>query len=225
MKDILNSVDWEAMLEPLNMTNAWLFFKSVPLTSVFHYTNPKWRRTYIWPQMLFYWEEKRTNYGKNLLLHFPFLDLSNFKEVNNELRKLTHDLWKDYEKHLVNNVWTKPKPFWQYVNSRIKTRPSIDELCCFDGSTTSSHPEMAKLFNDYFSSVFTHEDTYSIPTLQSDDQPPPIHTFQFTPVSVLNKITNMKSGKSPGPDGCPTQIIKLMAESICIPLSILFNNH
>jgi len=41
MKDIPNSVDWEAMLEPLNMTNAWLFFKSVPLTSVFHYTNPK----------------------------------------------------------------------------------------------------------------------------------------------------------------------------------------
>jgi len=111
-----------------------------------------------------------------------------------------------------------------YINSRIKTCPSIDELCCSDSSIASSHPEMPKLFNDYFSSVFTHEDTNSIPTLQSDDQSPPIHTFQFTPVSVFNKITNLKSGKSPGPDGWPTQITKLMAESICIPLSILFNN-
>jgi len=139
------------------------------------------------------------------------LDLSNFKKVNNELRKLTCDLRRDYEKHLVSNVGTKPKAFWQYINLRIKTCPSIDELCCSDGSITSSHPEMAKLFNDYFSSVFTHEDTNPIPTLKSDDQPPPIHTFQFTPVTVFNKITNLKSGKSPGPDGWPTQIIKLMA--------------
>jgi len=68
---------------------------------------------------------------------------------------------------------------------------------------------MAKLLNDYFSSVFTHEDTNSIPMLQSDDQPPPIHTFHFTPVSVFNKITNLKSGKSPGPDSWLIQIIKL----------------
>jgi len=44
MKDILNNVDWEAMLEPLNMTDAWLFlnqFFRLPLISVFHYTSPK----------------------------------------------------------------------------------------------------------------------------------------------------------------------------------------
>jgi len=29
MKDILNSVDWEATLEPFNMISVWLFFKSV----------------------------------------------------------------------------------------------------------------------------------------------------------------------------------------------------
>ena len=93
------------------------------------------------------------------------------------------------------------KAFWQYINSRIKTCPSIDKLYCPDGSITFQfHPQMAKLLNDYFSSVFTHEDTNSIPMLQSDDQPPPIHTFQFTPISVLNKITNLKYGKSPGPD-------------------------
>jgi len=131
--------------------------------------------------------------------HSP-LDLSNFKKVSNELRKLTRDLRKDFEKHLISNVRTKPKAFWQYINSRIKTCPSIDELYRPDGLITSFHPEMPKLLNDYFSSVFTHEDTNSIPTLQSDDQPPPIHTFQFTPVSVLNKITNLKSDKSPGPD-------------------------
>ena len=35
-------------------------------------------------------------------------DLSDFKKVNNEFRKLTCDLRKDYEKCLVNNIGNKP---------------------------------------------------------------------------------------------------------------------
>jgi len=93
--------------------------------------------------------EKKKNKWKKFASSCSPLDLSNLKKVRNELRKLTRDLRKDFEKHLVSNVGTKSKAFWQYINSRIKTRPSIDtidELCCPDGSITSSHPEIAKLF-------------------------------------------------------------------------------
>jgi len=136
------------------MINAWLFFKSVfrmLLTSVFHYiyTNPKWRRTYTWPHMLFHWEEKRTIYGKIASSCSP-LDLSNFKKVSNEIRKLTCDLRKHFWKHLVSNAGTKPKAFSQYINSRIKNCPSIDELYYPESSVTSSHPEMAKLLTIIF---------------------------------------------------------------------------
>ena len=82
---------------------------------------------------------------------------------------------------------------------------------------------MAELFNNYFTSVFTHEDLSSIPVLQTDDQSPLIGSLHITPETVFNKLVKLKSGKSPGPDGWPTQLIKQMAEYICVPLSILFN--
>jgi len=40
---------------------------------------------------------------------------------------------------------------------------------------------------------------------------------------MFNKLANLKSGKSPGPDGWPTELIKNTAESISIPLSLLYN--
>ena len=39
----------------------------------------------------------------------------------------------------------------------------------------------------------------------------------------MESLYNLKSGKSPGPDGWPTQLIKQITEHICVPLSILFN--
>ena len=72
---------------------------------------------------------------------------------------------KHYEKQLIQNIKSKPKAFWQYVNSKIKTRPSITELLRSDGTAASSDAEMATMLNDYFSSVFTCEDITSFPVV------------------------------------------------------------
>ena len=76
--------------------------------------------------------------------------------------------------------------------------------------TRCSDAEKATIFNEYFSSVFTVEDTTTIPTVHSVCSPPVIDSIDITPEVVLNKITNLQSGKSSGPDGWPVQIIKSM---------------
>jgi len=43
-----------------------------------------------------------------------------FKKVSNELRKLTRDLRKDFEKHLVSNVGIKPKAFGNILTQESK---------------------------------------------------------------------------------------------------------
>ena len=77
--------------------------------------------------------------------------------------------------------------------------PTIDELHCPDNTTTSCGTEMAELFNNYFTSVFTHEELSTIPVLQLETQPPLIGPLHITPELVLGNLTNLKSGKSPGP--------------------------
>ena len=105
----------------------------------------------------------------------------------------------------------------------MKTRPVISELLCPDGSLVNSDSEMATLFNDYFSSVFTCEDTNTIPTTDASGTPPITDSIDITPEIILSKIANLQSSKSPGPDGWPIQVIKSMGEFISVPLSIIFN--
>jgi len=92
----------------------------------------------------------------------------------------------------------------------------LSHYCKSDGTTTSLHPEMVNLCNNHFSRIFTSEDDF-VPVPQTDSSLSIIDTLVITPQIVLTKLNNLESGKSPGPDGWPTELIKCRAESICFP--------
>jgi len=89
--------------------------------------------------------------------------------------------------NLAMNIESKPKEFWKYVNSKIKTHPTIEELC----KSTSLHPEIVNLFNDFFSSIFTSEDDF-FPVPQTDSFPSIIDTLVITPqIVAINQTKNL----------------------------------
>ena len=57
----------------------------------------------------------------------------------------------------------------------------------------------------------------------SSDSPPVVDSIDITPDIVLDKVMNLQSDKSPGPDGWPIQLIKSVGELISVPLSIIYN--
>ena len=79
------------------------------------------------------------------------------------------------------------------------------------------------LFNEYFSSVFTCEDTTTIPTVDPTSSPLLNDSIEITPTVVFNKLAALQSNKSPGPDRWLISVIKSVSEFISVPLSILFN--
>ena len=81
------------------------------------------------------------------------------------------------------------------------------------------HSEMVKMFNEYFFLAFLLLKMI----LFQHCSPLVIDTLVITPQFVLSKLTNLESGKSPGPDGWPTELIKSTADLICFPLSLLYN--
>ena len=81
---------------------------------------------------------------------------------------------------------------------------------------------MVNLFNGYFCSVFRSEDHFILPP-ETDSSPSIIDTLVITPQLVSSKLNNLISSKAPGPDGWPTELLKSTAESICLPLSLLYN--
>ena len=85
---------------------------------------------------------------------------------------------------------------------------------------------MAEELNMHFSSVFTREDTSSLPVPETKfegSEGERLGQLVVTPEVVANKINNMKENKSPGVDGIAPKILKETVEQMCTPLAHVFN--
>ena len=85
---------------------------------------------------------------------------------------------------------------------------------------------MAEELNMHFSSVFTREDTCSLPVPETKFNGPDgerLGQLVVTQEVVASKINNMKENKSPGVDGISPKILKETVEQISTPLAHVFN--
>ena len=85
---------------------------------------------------------------------------------------------------------------------------------------------MAEELNMHFSSVFSREDTSSLPvpeTKFNGSEEEKLGQLIVTPEVVASKINNMKenNSKSPGVDGLSPKILKETVEQISKPLAII----
>ena len=86
---------------------------------------------------------------------------------------------------------------------------------------------MAEELNMHFSSVFTREDTNSLPvpeTKFNGSEEERLGQLIVTPEVVTSKINNMKENKSPGVDGLSPKILKETVEQISKPLAHVFKH-
>ena len=78
----------------------------------------------------------------------------------------------------------------------------------------------------HFSSVFTREDTSSLPVPETKFNGPEgemLGQLVVTPEIAATKIKDMKENKSPGVDGISPKILKETVEQISTPLAHVFN--
>ena len=102
-----------------------------------------------------------------------------------------------------------PKAFFAHVNSRKPVKNTIGPLKDRTGSIISSDEGMANIFNEYFASVYTEEDTSEIPIVpvvyRGNN---PLRKIEITVDKVKMKLKKLNSNKSVGPDGFYPRVIK-----------------
>ena len=107
-------------------------------------------------------------------------------------------------------------------NVRNKVGPLEDNA----GNIITEGCLMAEELNVHFSSVFTREDTSSLPvpeTKFNGSEEEKLGQLVVTPEVVASKTNNMKENKSPGEDGLSPKILKESVEQISKPLAHVFN--
>ena len=150
-------------------------------------------------------------------------DREAYTRCKNNLRELTRNLRKDFENNLACKLKGKPKLFWKYAKSRLKTRQSVPTLTKPEGTKAITAKDKAKTLNQFFTSVFTLEDMHNIPSTTMIEVKEVLSTIEITPDIVWKKLNSLNPNKSPGNDKWHPHFLKELADTICAPLSILFN--
>ncbi|XP_055527618.1 uncharacterized protein LOC129720197 [Wyeomyia smithii] len=131
-----------------------------------------------------------------------------------------------YVQRKENDMKRNPKSFWSFMNEKRKTN-GLPSTVFLGTKVAESHEEICNFFAAHFSGVFSAEPANeqfinlalgSVPRDVID-----ITTFLFTEDEVRTAIRKLKSSVAAVPDGIPSIVLKLCAESIATPLTIIFN--
>ena len=165
---------------------------------------------------------RKSKLWKRYLKSNDELDMARFARTRNDLRALTRSLRRNFEKQLVSSLRDGVKPFWRYVNSRIKTKPGIEDLKKPDGSLACSDQEKANLLSEFFAGVFKMEDCSNIPSLPTQWEGPFLEKVEVTPSLIESKLRQLKTSTSSGPDGIPSRVLYELATTLSAPVCSLF---
>ena len=123
---------------------------------------------------------------------------------------------------LALQVKSNPKAFYKYVSSKTKPKESVSNLCKGDGLLTDNDSEKAELLNNFFSSVFTSEDSSDSQEFIKDINVQ-ICNLSVSPDQMEKALNNLNISKSPGPDKLHPRILKELSGELAYPLALLFN--
>ena len=115
----------------------------------------------------------------------------------------------------------KSRQLYSYVKSLKKDSCSVDPLRDKQGNLQSSAATQATLLNNPFSSVFTSEDTTTLPELSPSPYPDMNHITIHTN-GVAKMLRHIKAHKAPGPDEIPARLLKEAADQLAPMLTTIF---
>jgi len=129
----------------------------------------------------------------------------------------------NFEREIAGKLKEDPKSFHSYVRSQLKTKSGIGDLESGDGSLLTSDVQKAELLNSFFASVFTDEDTTTIPTLSDRNFSSILNNVSINPDTVKKKLTKLKTTKTPGIDSIHPLLLKECADELSVVIADLFN--
>jgi len=131
---------------------------------------------------------------------------------------------RSFEKKLAKNIDSDRKSFYAYVRNRSRSKPQVGPLVNECSEVTSQPPDMAEMFNQFFASVFTHEDTDNIPTAEplfraGDDQK--LLDIHIDEELVRRKLDRLRSDKAPGADNISPRVLVELKDEITVPVTLI----
>ena len=223
LRRLLSDIDWTRLCN-MDVQQAYHFFRSslqAAVDSSIPKLKPRARKNvYITGKAMKLKRRKAALWSAYMSSKDP-IDFARYCTIRNKLRSLTRKLRANFEKLISKELKSNPKVFWKYTNSRLKTKPGIEDLKDEKGFLCSDDHTKAQILNNFFSSVFTNEDTSRVPVLSAYEGSP-LENLVFTEDKVKALLDGLNTSSSPGPDGIHPRILKEASSQVAQPLTMLF---
>ena len=119
-----------------------------------------------------------------------------------------------------------PKRFWSFIKSKTDYKCSIGDLKYQNDNkeiiTVTEDKDKADALVNFFSSVFTKEDTDEFEDVVGCQCTEKMEVFKIKESKILKKLNDLKIDKSPGGDGLHPRMLFEVRTEIVSPLKIIF---
>jgi hypothetical protein len=221
----LSLIDWHAVMQNLNMDGSWAKFKEIiqeqvreeiPFFTPSGRIRPQWLspeiRALLTAKKKAWRKAKEDKSTKNRL---------EYEEISKKVKKRIAGAKRKLERELANDDKGNGKKFRNYIKQRTRTRDPVGPLINERGTTITEDYEIAEELNRYFSSIFTKEDRTNLP-VKAPETEEKLEKIEITEAKVLKKIKKLRPDSAAGPDGIHPKLLTECAESLALPLTLLF---
>ena len=165
--------------------------------------------------------KKRSKAWKRYGLYQSGRNWNEYKKLRNEVNQSIRREEKLNRKRILKSFKGQPKRFYGFMRNLQSVKDQVTVLKKQNGQMTTSDQEVADLFSGHFKEVYTAEDLSNVPTA-SESNVKGIDPVSFSQDVVFAKLRNLKTDKSPGPDGLHPLLLRECSSVIAEPLSKIF---
>ena len=187
----------------------------IPLTARRKQGDPPWMNSYV-KRLVNRKQTKWKRYAKNRTND----NFIRYKEAEKECKKGVSAAKRNFERKIAKSG--NKRPFNAYVKSKTKSRTNVGPLKVNDALITDNK-DMAKILNEYFTSVFSREQPGEVPPADKLQAESNLSNIVFTAEKVKKKLQALKPNSAPGPDKISPRFLKNNAEAMAPALAIIFN--
>ena len=146
-----------------------------------------------------------------------------YAKARNKVKTLMRKAKRNFERDIAKNSKNKPKAFWSYVRSKLKTKAGVGPLLADvndKSSTKFTDEEKANILQNQFSSVFTIEPEEELPPFSRRTNTN-IYNVDVSEKRVRDEIINLNLNKSCGPDEVHPRLLFELVDFLSKPLAFL----
>jgi Reverse transcriptase (RNA-dependent DNA polymerase) len=223
MRAELAEVNWNS-LESANANEAWTIFKgevekvverNVPLKPRGVPGRPPWLNREILREV----RKKRRLFTKS-----GGGRTDEYRAAEKKVRNMIRNAKRKLERKLALENGGNSKPFYAYLKSKLKNKTPVGPLKDGQGRVVNDSAGMARMLNEFFSSVFTEERDGPVPAAEACQVDEPLREVRADEQTVRKKIMALKPASAPGPDGIGSMLLKELVDQVTLPLVKIFNS-